>query len=636
MGLHALDVSDPGLVTAAARTVLLDMEGALHTVEAQPREWDAAHKLTFQTEIGDLLDEGAGRPVATPAEPVVAPPLYGCRPAGVTAVPAAGWVRTLNEHPVRRAAAGLGARAVRAAQEALVAAAWDQAGDLRATVEALNRGRLGAEIGRSLARRAGALAAGDLLQLTAPLQALLRTSAGSVRSQLEASEIPGGLVSAAYLRQTRPGTALARDWVARTGSAGARLATDHTEINLRATAAGQSKLVLEYAKTATPAGAWTTDATLFDHLDSATRTVAPKQATEFERVLARHGRRRAAVAPGPRPKPAPDHRVVTPVADVSNLAATVRDVLDPLASVRSNLLLRVPALNGLIAAGSLPTSVPVGPVFTDPLYWDLAALGSQWVMPGVETLRRNRVRLVEADTNFVGAFLIGANHQLGCELLWRGYPVDLRATFFHRFWSYVDADDTDISDLHSWDPDLTIRDNMAASELGMTVIVIRGDVVRRYPTAHCYLHLATRASGETEPAEGGEREPDFLGSLGTDTAFYGFTDLPSSKVSGSGTIADPGYFFVIEEQAGAPRFGLDPAKPADYNTDPSTWNRLSWGHLVHSRAELDALSHARGDNERLTGLGEINSTTWGYNAAHIARACWQRPFRMLIHADDLV
>jgi hypothetical protein len=35
-------------------------------------------------------------------------------------------------------------------------------------------------------------------------------------------------------------------------------------------------------------------------------------------------------------------------------------------------------------------------------------------------------------------------------------------------------------------------------------------------------------------------------------------------------------------------------------------------------------------------VGALNQTTWGFNSAHLARATWQRPFRMLIPADQLV
>ena len=107
------------------------------------------------------------------------------------AVPDRGWVRTTNEHPVRRAAAGLGAAVVRADQEALVAAAWEQADALRATMAALNTARLGVEVARSLTRRAGELPDPDLLQLTSRAHAFLRTGGTTVRGLLAASAGPG-------------------------------------------------------------------------------------------------------------------------------------------------------------------------------------------------------------------------------------------------------------------------------------------------------------------------------------------------------------------------------------------------------------------------------------------------------------
>jgi hypothetical protein len=96
------------------------------------------------------------------------------------------------------------------------------------------------------------------------------------------------------------------------------------------------------------------------------------------------------------------------------------------------------------------------------------------------------------------------------------------------------------------------------------------------------------------------------------------------------------YFVGIEELPGASRFGLDEPEAGDYKNPPANWNAVSWGHLVTSEKELDALSYARADSPRLVAVGELNKTTWGLNSAHMARATWQRPFRMLIPADLLV
>jgi hypothetical protein len=239
----------------------------------------------------------------------------------------------------------------------------------------------------------------------------------------------------------------------------------------------------------------------------------------------------------------------------------------------------------------------------------------------------------------VGAFLVGANHELARELLWRGYPVDLRATFFHRFWSYVDSSQTDIGELLDWGSKRklvrSIAENMGAAAERSTVIVVRGDLVRRYPDAHYYLQAASRARGGiATPVEGAVEPAAFIGALDRETVLFGF-DVPPATVRGRGTEAAPGYFLVIEEQPGAPRFGLDAAMRAHYGKTPGSWDDLSWGHLVDDEAGLAALTHAPAEHERLAAVDD-DAAAWGRNAAHQARATWQRPFRMLIHADDLI
>jgi hypothetical protein len=610
LGLHPMEAGDPGLVTPAGRSVLVDYQGALQSLDAVPRPWDERHKEDFQREVVDLAGQGISRGEVTAEDPVVAPPAYGSGPAAVPAIPAQGWLRSVNDHPGRRAAAGLGARAVRANQEALVAAAWEQAGDLSAAVTALNRGRLAVEIGRSWTRRTAALDDADALQLTARIQPFLRSGDTSVRARLHDSAVPDGMISAAYARVSRPGTALARAWRRRASGAGRRLARAHTATTVAATAPGSADTeALTFAALGRLAGAMATDPTLTGFTEAAPQ---------------------ARVAPAP-VQPFP---IELPDVDVSGLARTVRAELDPLAPVRANLLLRAPALAALLPPEGLPTSVAVGPSFPDPLCWDVIALGARWLLPGAGELGRNRVRLLETESSIVGSILIGANHELGRELRWRGYPVDLRATFFHRFWQYADAGRTDIDDLAGWTGKDGIRENMGDAAPAMTVIVVRGDLVRRHPTAHYFLQQARfGAKGVIEPVEGKVSEPVLFGKLDGETAFYGFAQSPDA-VRGDRPAGVPGWFVGIEEQPHGPRFGLDP--PATkYGGRPTTWDDAAWSHLAGSEADLALLTHASAGKGALKGLA-LDGATWGRNSADMARACWQRPFRMLIHADTLV
>ena len=41
---------------------------------------------------------------------------------------------------------------------------------------------------------------------------------------------------------------------------------------------------------------------------------------------------------------------------------------------------------------------------------------------------------LETNRRFVEAYMVGLNHEMGRELLWRGYPTDQRGTYFDAFW----------------------------------------------------------------------------------------------------------------------------------------------------------------------------------------------------------
>ena len=654
MGRHAMDIRDPGILPAAPAPVLLDMDGALETPGVRSRPWPKGHKDDFQPRLVDLVDGGAARTRTTPPkpgapydpltqDPVVAPPLYGAWPAGLTAVPAKGWAQELNADPVRRGAAGLGALAVRTRQEELVAAAWDQAGDLRETISALNRGRLAAEVGRSWARRASALPDPDLLQLTARLHAFMPDGASTVRARLVTSAVPAGLVSATYARQTRPGGTLSRDWRKRRGAApAARMAPEVLRTTLQATRTGLGTSPLDFAVARIPDGAQVADATLpLEVTEPVFQNATRARIAAIERRTRR--RRPAARTEGPskpwdpggdvidRPLPTTD--------DVSGIAGAVRRTIDPLPSVRANVTLRIPALEGLIGAGELPTMLALGPVFEDPLSVDLIALGAPWLLPGVESMDWNRVRLVAENPEFIGSLMIGATHEMARELLWRGYPVNLRATFFRRFWSYVaDPDRTDIEELLDWGEEPKVGQSLAKRMGGAaetsTVMVVRGDIVRRYPTASYYLQPAVLKGDVASPVANAVVPPMFIGAIDRDTVFFGF-DVPPREVVGERDGGVAGHFLVIEEQAGAPRLGLDEPDDPHYGEAPASWDELSWGHLADDADALEALTHAPAEHDRLARVADP-AATWGRNAAHQARACWQRPFRMLIHADDLI
>jgi hypothetical protein len=163
---------------------------------------------------------------------------------------------------------------------------------------------------------------------------------------------------------------------------------------------------------------------------------------------------------------------------------------------------------------------------------------------------------------------------------------------------------------------------------GTLVLLLRGELLRRYPNSVIYAAKAVRKDGQltlsADPAL--ERHPLFRGTLQPDVTFVGFA------LGRDDAIADPGWFFVIQEQPTEPRFGLDAADFTKPLPALTTWNNLSWRHLANTEAALEALAHA----SVKTTFPAIGNVVWGKNAAHQAHITRQRPVRIAIHARDMI
>jgi hypothetical protein len=166
----------------------------------------------------------------------------------------------------------------------------------------------------------------------------------------------------------------------------------------------------------------------------------------------------------------------------------------------------------------------------------------------------------------------------------------------------------------------------------MLVVLIRGELLRRYPTTTVY---AVRAATRSEPGTT-ELYPEFRGSLEPDLAFFGF-GLSVAEAGGSET--EPGWFFVIQQQATEPRFGLDEAKASHHGVAPAHWRELSWAHLVENPQDFAGLTHTPVAtatlSEALRDLS-LDGATWGQDAAHMGRIVLQDPVRVAIHGAAML
>ena len=77
-------------------------------------------------------------------------------------------------------------------------------------------------------------------------------------------------------------------------------------------------------------------------------------------------------------------------------------------------------------------------------------LPGSWVLPEANGLEPDTAILLRTNPEFTSAFLVGVNHEMNSELLWRGYPTDQRGTPFQHFWDRVDGPDIEL--IHQWRP----------------------------------------------------------------------------------------------------------------------------------------------------------------------------------------
>ena len=733
VGVHPLDLSDPGSAQLPQAPVVVGFEGALVSPVVELPTWRNPHRKQFQSALGDLL--AAATPGTAPAagedydparhDPVVAPPRYGLLPAGLDEVPAPGrrpsraaprWLSESNLDPRHRAVAGLGTEVVRRNQERLMAQAWDQAIGISRVNRVLGQTRLALEVGRRRHVRALQLADASALQLTSGAHPRLKAEAGfTVLGSLRASDLPSGTVSAAFRRQMRAGAPFAK--ALRRATLPRDASTDVTR-RLTERLATTTSVMLRYADLTVPHGTWlnaqtatAADGKLIDGIEMGSTPIstdfddwASANRGRLERRLGRSGspaaarwRRRFAappVAPQRRPTassptafivhdpvgvarrvmaqsgPVLDTRSIDSVfggiehvltkggavsttassIDLQGLAAGITAQLDPTAVLAARLRHIIRPATAL-GAEPVPASIWASPSIDTPLYAEVVRIDPELLMPGVGDLTDESVGLAVINAAYVEVFLLGANHELAREMVWREYPADLAGTWLRMFWDHAAtgvAAGGDIPPIAGWLPGALGTHPEAGTDPARTlVLVIKGELVRRYPNTLISAVPARwrKQDGRVlreEDTDAAVLAPVFAGSLGRNVMFVGFefesaVDL-ERDVRGSPQPKDasPGWYFVFEEPPTEPCFGLDTAA-SDTSPDLKFWKDLTWADArtgdQAQHVQLEALSATLPyDSQGANRWTE----TWADSAAAMARITLQRPVRMLVHADQML
>jgi hypothetical protein len=362
-------------------------------------------------------------------------------------------------------------------------------------------------------------------------------------------------------------------------------------------------------------------------------------------------------------------RTIGPPLDLAHATGRLEQALDPVRGIprRARSVIDLPPLPYLKPVESI-VPVMAHPVIDDPMYQPLRDISSELLIPNLHLIPNNSITLLVTNPRFIESYMVGLNHEFARELLWREYPTDLRPSTFLLFWEpaeKVSRDDRvdprtrarlvrDFKPLHEWgaDTELGVHENKplpTGAEPGdpRLVLVIRGDLLKRYPTAVVYAQKAKWVEDPDDPfpprrkirvldrddADANLREPIFKAEVSPDLRFLGFNlTIPQAKGSTDPQDDDPGWFFVIQERPGEPRFGLDiqdTVPPA-----PAKWTDLAWNHLGDpTQIPLIDLTTVPATN--ITTPPD-NAVRWGANAADMAYILYQVPVMVAVHAESML
>ena len=317
------------------------------------------------------------------------------------------------------------------------------------------------------------------------------------------------------------------------------------------------------------------------------------------------------------------------------------------------------------------------PRLRNEFYRDLAAYDKNAFMPGIDDLPQDLIMLVQVNQYFIDAVMAGANFEMNRELLWRGFPTDLRGTPFQRFWGrkqHTILGTTvllnDMEPMHQWLPQpLGERTDENMVDPDRIALLVRGQLLRRYPNTAVYAWKKRTTPADPDPESENHTQlmkdangnplnadaiqtPVFSGFIPPDITFFGF-DIDKADV--------PLWCFVLEEQMSEPRFGFDvevvpPGQPqgraplqrsalksaltqmavpgnALLASGYNAYKALSWTHVQVSAGAFASV-------QKLITVPEkpfASFPTLGPDAtaAEIAKALLQEPFRAYYLGADL-
>lgn len=684
VGRREVNISTPGWgVLKKIEPQLVSLEGALLPPVSQNNPPSLSLLQNSSKDLSLQLSEILGKIVYNETgDPVVQPPLYGSKHAKVQELNLSlpnFWLTVVNQDARNRIAAGLGTLVVQKNQEEFVTEAWNQLGKLKEVDQFLDRHNFASIIGDNLFRkRIQNRSIEGMLQVSAQLHSKIRGTTGTLHFQIKQSKVSPAFFSAQFRKMTRPGGTISRKLRATeqnhqfrfveainanrmplfspsTASNLSNLADIHASIyNSKPTASTSTNLtnlrdVLK-VPALSPTALSKASTTGFTYLNKQLGSLIPtsintSQGSRFKTAL-------IATATAIQQN-SPAESVAIPL-DPNSAQAQLNKGINPAHSYANKL-------KNILGTSSVPDQIMKAPEFSNPMYSYLKDISLELLIPNIKLIDYNTVTVMRSNQAFIEAYMLGLNQEFGRELLWRSYPTDLRGTYFRQFWKTMENDNysaeqlKDITPIHTWKKTENLGQHAPAGHPdGQLVLLINGDLLKRYPNALIYLQkpewkenklvLAEEYDATGKLIPGVIKEPIIKSGLNDSFQLIGF-DISVAKARGElseddlaklpapeANIDRAGWFIVIKEIPGEPRFGMD-IRPGEMD---KTWDDLDIEDFNPPFPKMLKVDRSNAPLINQLHDGRDANIAWGAHAANMAYILLQKPFQIAIPARVMI
>jgi len=699
VGIRDMDSSAPGFVKAdgtvpfpGTSPAILGLEGALKSPATVSTVFPSSPTANdFQVELQKIVNlpfKITGQDIS--GDPIISVPLYGNMHAKTSAadvetldITKTSWLHDLNKDPRTRVSAGLGTLVVQKNQERYMQQAWSQVENIIEANKRIKNTLLYMKVaGKFATATFSKLSPTNLISISKPVLSRIMGSPTTIYQQIKDSQLPVAAFAGTFRRLIVPNRRIAKllgpvkkvPYETVVAGLNAGTLTAAPAKGIPAGALNLQDISAKLAKLPAKAGTVTDNKTaanqvadpkkqlsslaaiparntfalvLSDETKAPVPIAAPAgadnaEAKNYRKALTDMTKRLAVQAP----------QQVTVSFDLNNAFVKVSAGIDPARTFprRLSSLVKFPGSVSLADPANVYAAMAY-PDIEEPVYKGLAAISSELLLPNLKLIPDNCISLLNTNPKFIESYMVGLNHEMGRELLWREYPTDQRGSYFRQFWdvSGIIAPPTDktpaqqaaafkdITPIDTWGPNSALgsHNNRGTQDEKQLVLVIRGELLNKYPviiTAQKAIADGTGTAINTSLPDAdflkSVKFPLYKADVPPDIKFFGFdltADQATGKVLTPGFTDTLGWYFVLMQVPGTPTFGMDIS--FSQGDGPLSWDDLSWDKFPAGTGFIKASVPPQ-----LSPPGSV----WGADAASMADILFQQPVMVAIHAKEML